>query len=138
MSASLLTWLRAPRVSGADVQHVVRGGFLLTRVFVERLVEDDLGDATETLDFSYRGTDYQLALSARDARALDKLLAPVLEASRRRRRRNVTRGPVAKAPNGAPSAKTVRAWAKDEGIEVSDRGRVAAGVMQRYEDAHGG
>ena len=138
MSAYLLTWLRAPRVTGADVQHVVQGGFLLTRVLVERLVEDDLDEATETLDFSYRGADYQIDLSARNARALDKLLAPVLGVSRRRGKRTVTRGPVSTTPSGAPSAKTVRAWAKNEGIEVSDRGRVAADVMQRYQDAHGG
>lgn len=116
----------------------MQGGVFLTRVLVERLVDDDLDDATETLDFSYRGADYQFDLSARNARALDKLLAPVLEVSRRREERPVTRRPVNETPSGAPVVKAVRSWAKNKGIEVSDRGRVAADVMKQYQDAHGG
>ncbi len=139
MSAYPLTWLKASQIIGADVQHLVQGGVFLTRVLVERLVDDDLDDATETLDFSYRGADYQIDLSARNARALDKLLAPVLDAaSHRRKSRPLTRRPVTETPSGAPVAKAVRAWAKNEGIELSDRGRVAADVMKRYQDAHGG
>jgi hypothetical protein len=138
MSAYPLAWLKASHIIGGDVQHLVKGGVFLTRVLVERLVDDDLDDATETLDFSYRGTDYQIDLSARNARALDKLLAPYLEVSRRREERPVTRRPVTETPSGAPAANVVRAWAKNEGIEVSDRGRVASDVVKRYQDAHGG
>lgn len=137
MSAYPQTWLKASQIIGGDLQHLVQGGVFLTRVLVERLVADDADGATETLDFSYRRADYQIDLSARDARALDKLLAPVLAASRRREKRPVTRRPVTETPSGVPVPKAVRAWAKNEGIEVSDRGRVAADVMKRYQDAHG-
>lgn len=78
------------------MQQLVKGGVFLTRVVVERLA-DDLDDATETLDFSYRGVDYQIDLSARNARALDGLLAPYLEVSRRSGKRSTTQRPVAKA-----------------------------------------
>jgi hypothetical protein len=137
MSAYSLAWSRASHIIGGDVQQLVKGGVFLTRVLVERLV-DDLDDAAETLDFSYRGVDYQIDLSAKNARALDKLLAPYLEVSRRRGKRPASSRSVTKAPSGAPVAKAVRAWAKSEGIEVSDRGRVAAHVIKRYQDAHGG
>lgn len=137
MSAYSLAWSNASHIIGGDVQQLVKGGVFLTRVLVERLV-DDLDDAAETLDFSYRGVDYQIDLSAKNARALDKLLAPYLEVSRRGAKRPATSRPVTKAPSGAPVAKAVRAWAKNEGIEVSDRGRVAADVITRYQDAHGG
>ncbi len=136
MSAYSLAWLNASHIISGDVQQLVKGGVFLTRVLVERLV-DDLDDATETLDFSYRGVDYQIDLSARNARALDKLLAPYLEVSRRGGKRPGTGRPVTKAPSSAPVAKAVRAWAKTEGIEVSDRGRVATDVVNRYQDAHG-
>jgi hypothetical protein len=138
MSADPLPWLRAPHIIGRDLQILVQGGVFLTRVFIERLVNDDLDDATETVDFSYRGVDYQIDLSARNARALDQLLAPCLEVSRRREQRPMARHPVTKTSSGAPVAKTVRAWAKTEGIEVSNRGRVAADVVKRYQDAHRG
>jgi nucleoid-associated protein Lsr2 len=135
MSPYSPAWLDTSRNIGADVQQLVKSGFFLTRVVVERLV-DDLDDATETLDFSYRGVDYQIDLSARNARALDKLLAPYLEVSRRSVKRSAIQRPVAKAPSAAPVAKAVRAWAKNQGIEVSDRGRVPTDVMNRYHDPH--
>ena len=136
MSAYLPPWLDMSRSIGGDVQQLLKSGAFLTRVLVERLV-DDLDNVTETLDFSYRGVDYQIDLSARNARALDKLLAPYLEVSRRSGKRSATRRrPVVKAVSHAPDAKVVRAWAKNQGIEVSDRGRVAANVMNRYRDAH--
>lgn len=137
MLASPHAWLKASQIIGEDVHHVVQGGVFVTRVLVERLVADDVDGATQTLDFSYRGADYQIDLSARDARALDKLLAPVLTAARPRGMPPVPHRTVAKAPGGVPTARTVRAWAKTEGIEVSDRGRIAAGVRKRYQAAHG-
>ncbi len=137
MSSHPPAWLKAPQIIGGEVQHLVQGGAFLIRVLVERLIDDDR-DAAETLDFSYRGVDYQIDLSAPNARALDKLLAPILDASRRRVERPVTRRSGAGTPSGAPAAKAVRAWARNEGIEVSDRGRVPADVVKRYQDAHRG
>ncbi|WP_214055824.1 histone-like nucleoid-structuring protein Lsr2 [Nocardioides aquaticus] len=136
MLASPHTWLKASQVVGEDVHHLVQGGVFVTRVLVERLLADDADGATQTLDFSYRGAAYQIDLSARDARALNKLLAPVLAAARPRDKPPVPHRTVTKAPSGVPTAKTVRAWAKTEGIDVSDRGRIAADVKERYQAAH--
>ncbi|MDQ2850155.1 MAG: Lsr2 family protein [Actinomycetota bacterium] len=133
-----LAWLKAPQIIGGDVQHLVQGGVLLTRVFVERLVDDDVAGATETVDFSYRGVDYQIDLSARNARAVDKLLTQIVEGARRTEKSPAARRRGTQTRNRAPVAKAVRAWAKHEGIEVADRGRVAADVIQRFQDAHGG
>jgi hypothetical protein len=137
MSGYLPDLLTTTRSIGGDVQQLVRSGALLTRVLVERLV-DDADDAPETVEFSYRGVDYEIDLSARNGRALDKLLAPYLEVARHRRQPPAARRPVSRTPRSAPVAKAVRAWAKSEGIEVSDRGRVAAEVIKRYQTAHGG
>lgn len=116
----------------------MQGGVFVTRVLVERLIADDADGATQRLDFSYRGADYQIELSARDARAMDKLLAPVLAAARPRGKRPDLHRTVIKKPGSVATAKTVRAWAKTEGIEVSDRGRIAADIRKRYQAAHGG
>lgn len=50
--------------------------------------------------------------------------------------RSVTRGPVAEPSGGASAGKTIRAWARSEAIEVSDRGRVPAEHVKLYQDAH--
>jgi hypothetical protein len=51
--------------------------------------------------------------------------------------------PVADAPalpepqeQAKPDVATVRAWAKENGIEVSDKGRVAGEVYDKYAEAH--
>lgn len=132
MSAHSTTWLDTPRSIGVDVQRLLEGSVFVTRMLVTRLV-DDPDDTTETVDFSYRGVAYQIDLSTRNARALDKLLAPYLEVSRRRGTRSGTQRRATKAPSSAPA---VRAWAKSQGIEVADRGRVSTDVLNRYREAH--
>ena len=41
------------------------------------------------------------------------------------------------ATSSGPNARSwwIRAWAKDQGISVSDRGRLAASVIEQYEKA---
>lgn len=111
----------------------------MARVVVEQLVDDiDGGKATETVDFSYRKVDYQIDLSAKNAKALDKLLSPYIEVARRipRKRAAAPRSP-GKGSAGAPDSKNVRSWAAASGIEVSERGRISADVMRQYREAHG-
>jgi hypothetical protein len=38
-------------------------------------------------------------------------------------------------PAPEPSARTVRSWARSQGIEVSDRGRVPADLLRAYAEA---
>jgi hypothetical protein len=33
-------------------------------------------------------------------------------------------------------SRRIRAWAKDQGIAVSDRGRIPAGIAEQYDVAH--
>jgi len=39
--------------------------------------------------------------------------------------------------NGAVDTAKVREWAKDQGIEIRDRGRVPANVVEKYKTAKG-
>jgi hypothetical protein len=45
-------------------------------------------------------------------------------------------GAVPPAPERGPRAAAVRAWARQQGVAVSDRGRPPADVVRRYEAAH--
>jgi hypothetical protein len=145
MSSHLLNWDIPSRIGG-DAIYLLRRGTSLARKVIHEFIDDiDGGEATDTVKFSYRGADYEVDLSKKNAAKLDKALAPYLEAGRRVKGTRSTRGAAAKAvapgrkaATGASSnAKDVREWAKSEGIDVSDRGRVPADITRRYQEAHG-
>jgi hypothetical protein len=98
-------------------------------------LEDDLdgGPADETVRFGLGGTDYEIDLSTKNATAFRRQLAPLIEHARRAGR-GQRRRPGRAAPSRARSA-DIRAWRKDQGVTVSDRGRIAASVAEQYEAA---
>lgn len=116
----------------------------MARKVVEQLVDDlDGGKAVEVVRFSYQGVDYEIDLSARNAKAMDKAVSPYISAARRvgGRRSGSRRSPgraAARSSRRGPDARLVREWAASQGIDVSTRGRVRADVMRQYQDAHGG
>ena len=100
------------------------------------LIDDmDESPADEKVKFALDGTNYEIDLSATNAAALRELLAPYVGAGRPVAARRNVRGKVASAPAGA-SATQIRAWAQENGYEVSARGRVPAQVRKAYELAH--
>jgi Lsr2 len=102
------------------------------------VLEDDLdgGPADETVRFGLDGVEYEIDLSKQHARAFRRELASFLvhahQAERGRRRRP------ARSSSGRQRSSDIRAWAKDAGIQVSDRGRIPAGVAAQYQAATSG
>jgi len=92
------------------------------------LIDDiDGGAAAETLSFSLDGVGYEIDLSAANAAALRSAVAPWISAGRRvSGRRAPGRG------RGASDAGKIREWARANGVEVSERGRVSASVREAY------
>jgi hypothetical protein len=100
------------------------------------LVDDiDQSDAEETVTFGLDGKEYTIDLNAKHARALRDALAPYVGHARpvssRGGRRTTTK---AAASGAAPSE--IRAWARENGFEVPERGRVSAEVREAYAAAH--
>jgi hypothetical protein len=98
-------------------------------------LEDDLdgGPADETVRFGFGGTGYEIDLSATNARAFRKQLTPFVEHARK-----AGRGPArrtARTSAGRQRSGEVRAWAKDHGIAVSERGRIPVSVLEQYQAA---
>ncbi len=83
--------------------------------------------------FGLGGTHYEIDLSTKNADAFRKQLAPFIEHARRVGR-GQRRRPGGTAPSRERSA-DIRAWAKDQGITVSDRGRIPASVAEQYDAA---
>jgi hypothetical protein len=98
-------------------------------------LEDDIdgGPADETVRFGLGGTDYEIDLSTKNANAFRQQLAPFIEHARRTGR-GQRRRPGRTASSRERSG-DIRAWAKDQGITVSDRGRISASVAEQYEAA---
>jgi nucleoid-associated protein Lsr2 len=96
---------------------------------VQTLFIDDLdgSEAEGTVRFGLDGAEYEIDLNAEHAQALRDALARYVGAARRAgggTRRPARSGRRARA-DGVGSTE-VREWAKAQGIEVKDRGRVPA------------
>ena len=108
---------------------------------IQTLFIDDIdgGEAEGTVRFGLDGTEYEIDLSAKNADALRNAVARYVDAARR------TPGSAARRPgrsgrrasvNGLNTTE-VREWAKAQGIEVKDRGRVPAELVVKFKAATG-
>ena len=94
---------------------------------------DDLdGSAAQsTIRFGLNGTAYEIDLNAAHAQEFETALQKYVTAGRKvpgRSRR-------ARRDSGAPSPSAVRQWAKSQGVEVRDRGRVPNELVIRFREA---
>ena len=106
---------------------------------VQVLLVDDLdgGEADETVTFALDGKTYEIDLTTSNADKLRDLLEPYLKGGRRTGgRASGGRGKARAASGSSQDTAQIRAWAKENGYEVNDRGRVPANIRQAYEDAH--
>lgn len=111
------------------------------------LVDDLTGEEAEdisTVEFALDGVSYEIDLDEKNGAALRDALANYVAAARRtggrrstggRRRGAGTGTPRATSPGGydRETSKQIREWAKTEGFEVSDRGRVPNNVVEAWE-----
>jgi len=107
---------------------------------IQTLFIDDLDGSTAegTVRFGLDGTEYEIDLNARQAQELRDALARYVDAARRAggAARRSARG----ARQGSASELNtieVREWAKAQGIEVKDRGRVPAELVVKFKAATG-
>jgi len=98
------------------------------------LVDDiDGSDASETVSFGLDGATYEIDLNDKNAAALRDALAGYLGHARKV---TTARGRKSKTTTSGPSARELRDWARSNGYQVSDRGRVPADVRDAFEAAH--
>ena len=103
------------------------------------LIDDlDGSEAEGTVLFGLDGTQYEIDLSTEHAKELRTALARYIDAGRRvtgttRRAGQAGR----KAPANGISNTEVRAWAKAQGLDVKERGRVPADLIAQYQAAAG-
>jgi Lsr2 len=107
---------------------------------IQTLFIDDLGGSTPegTVRFGLDGTRYEIDLNAGHAKELRDVLARYVDAGRRAGggARKPARGSRRRTAGG-PDTTEIREWARAQGIEVKDRGRVPAGLMVKFKSATG-
>ena len=104
------------------------------------LVDDiDGSDAVETVGFALDGVDYEIDLSDEHAAELRDAISLYVGHARRTGGRRRSGRKVASSGNGdggTASAAEIRAWARDNGWDVPERGRVSAEVREAYAAAN--
>jgi hypothetical protein len=108
---------------------------------IQTLFIDDIdgSEAEGTVRFALDGAEYEIDLNAKNADALRKALAKYIDAARRSTgaaRRPARTGGRRASASGVNTTE-VREWAKAQGIEVKDRGRVPAELVVRFRAANG-
>jgi hypothetical protein len=105
---------------------------------IQTLIIDDIdgGAADGTVRFGLDGADYEIDLSGEHTDELRNALGKFIEHSRK------VGGTARRSPRGlrgAPAVDTakVREWAKGNGYDIKDRGRVPADLVAKYQAASG-
>ena len=101
-------------------------------------LEDDLsgGPADETVPFALDGRTYEIDLSAENAQALRDAFAPWIAVARKVGASKQVIDLRTKAPRQSGDTSAIRAWAVENGIPVSARGRISMELRARYEATH--
>lgn len=110
-------------------------GLRMAKKTVTSIYDDiDGTEGAETVAFSFDGKSYEVDLSDKNKDKLAKALEPYISAGRStggsRRSSGASRG------GGRTDLASIRAWAKDNGHDVSERGRIPASVISAYDEAH--
>ena len=106
---------------------------------VQTLFIDDIdgGEAEGTVRFALDGAEYEIDLSAKHSDELHDALRNFIAHARKvggAARRSGVRG--ARKPSSIDTV-AVRAWARENGLNIKERGRVPAEVVAKYRQASG-
>jgi hypothetical protein len=99
---------------------------------IQTLFIDDLdgSEAGGTVRFGLDGTEYEIDLSTAHSEQLRTALEQYIRHARRTSA--ARRPPRSQRGNSTVDTARVREWAKQQGIDIKDRGRVPATVVDKY------
>jgi hypothetical protein len=102
-------------------------------------LQDDLdgSPAAETVRFALAGAEFEIDLSVQNACAFRHQIHPFLEHARRIRTTTKAR-PASRSVASRERTSSIRAWARDHGISINERGRIPGSIIEQYEAATNG
>jgi len=111
---------------------------MATRTLISLIDDLDGNDADETIEFGLDGVTYQIDLSGENAEELRDALAQYIEHARREGGRKRTNARSSSKSTSRPASvdreqnQAIRAWARKNGYQVSDRGRIPSEIVDAY------
>ena len=115
----------------------------MARKIITQVIDDITGEfvpdgLAETIRFSINDVDYSIDLGPDSARQFREALSPYTENAERQT--GTKRSSIAPRRSSAridpAQLRAIREWARANGHQVSDRGRIPAVVIEAYESAH--
>lgn len=105
---------------------------------VDDIDGSDLGDGGETVTFAIGGTQYEMDLSDKNADKFRKDMEKYVSVARkvsggRSGRRSSTGG----SGRSKEELQAIRTWARENGHEVNERGRISQTITDAYHSATG-
>lgn len=116
-----------------------KGGFQVAQKITTLFIDDIDGGAAEgTVRFALDGTDYEIDLNAQHSEELRSALGKYVSHARKvggTARRGRTAGRAGRGAGSTANTTEIRNWARENGIDIKDRGRVPADVVAKYQAA---
>jgi len=109
------------------------------------ILTDDLdgSEATQTVTFAFQGTSYEIDLNDEHASSIEESFAEWISNARKTAggRSSSSSSSRSNSSRASSTAKrgdldAVRAWARDNGHTVSDRGRVSKNILDAFDASH--
>jgi hypothetical protein len=110
---------------------------------IQTLFIDDIdgGAAEGTVRFALDGTDYEIDLNQKHSEELRSALGKYVSHARKvggsARRAGRLAGRASRGANSALNTTEIRNWAREQGYDIKDRGRVPADLVAKYQAATG-
>jgi hypothetical protein len=121
-----------------------KGGRIPVAQKITTLFIDDIdgGEADGTVRFALDGTDYEIDLNAKHSEELRSALGKYVSHARKvggaaRRAGGRGAGRVVRGSSSALNTTEIRTWARENGYDIKDRGRVPADLVAKYQAATG-
>ena len=110
----------------------------ITTLFIDDI---DGGAAEGTVRFALDGTEYEIDLNAKHSEELRSALGKYVSHARKvggaARRAGRAPGRAVRTAGSALNTTEIRSWARENGFEIKDRGRVPVDLVAKYQAATG-
>lgn len=110
----------------------------ITTLFIDDI---DGGAAEGTVRFALDGTEYEIDLNAKHSEELRTALGKYVSHARKvggaSRRAGRAAGRAGRGSGSTLNTTEIRNWARENGYDIKDRGRVPADLVAKYQAANG-
>ena len=119
-----------------------KGGFQVAQKITTLFIDDiDGGQAEGTVRFALDGTEYEIDLNSKHSDELRSALGKYVTHARKvggaARRAGRVAGRAGRGATSALNTTEIRNWARENGYDIKDRGRVPADLVTKYQAATG-